>query len=61
MEYGNEYNSEWEFIFKLPGCTDMGNIIQECYVINHGAWESCGMLRIFAPLGVIVQNNLLLK
>jgi len=38
----------------------LGNIIQECYV-QTGASNNIGNAPVFAPLGVLVQNNLFLK
>jgi hypothetical protein len=39
----------------------LGNIIQECYIRSGASGNSIGNAPIFAPLGVLVQNNLFHK
>jgi hypothetical protein len=39
----------------------LGNIIQECYVFQGANGNNIGSATIYAPLGVLVQNNLFYK
>jgi len=58
---GNEYNVGMGiYILNSLDVRILGNIIQECYV-SHGVGNNVGHAPIFAPLGVIVQNNLFHK
>jgi len=60
--YGTEYTvGMGVYVLNSLDVRILGNIIQECYVRQGANGNNVGSATIYAPLGVLVQNNLFYK
>jgi len=60
--YGDEYNvGMGVYVLDCLDLRILGNIIQECFVSYGANGNNVGHAPIYAPLGVLVQNNLFHK